>query len=219
VYNNVITYHEKWNTPENCAAKAELEKKFLPRSHYAPSCPIGWAPEVLAMLSKLDSEFGIYRNESTINGYFILPRNIYRTILNLVQHPIRTMNYISNTAKVHYLNPVLNRLLKPKIRLDQIKEKYGALRVYTTTNNRFLDDYIDECVKEVEIKLAIKGCYYPIESFWNSSTSTNSTSYYPDTITISAGMICRTTYRNIMKNLGLDIKAIEEISHVDSDRK
>ena len=71
MYNNDVTYDKKWVTPENEAAMDELQSRFFPRSHCGPSCPVAWAPEVLALLNDLDAKFGIVRNTETMGGYRI----------------------------------------------------------------------------------------------------------------------------------------------------
>lgn len=71
MYNNEVTYAKEFDTEENKRAYKELEAKYFDRSYCAPSCPIGWAPEVLDLLERIDKELGIERNTSTIRGYYV----------------------------------------------------------------------------------------------------------------------------------------------------
>ncbi len=71
MYNNDVTYDKKWETPENKAALATLEKKYFDRSECTPDCPVAWAPEVLEMMDELHQLFGFKHNEKTLRGYYI----------------------------------------------------------------------------------------------------------------------------------------------------
>jgi len=74
IYNNDITYADKWETPENLKALEIVKKKYFHRSVCYPSCPTAWAPEVLEMLEYLDKEFGIAYNEDSIMAYRVSGR-------------------------------------------------------------------------------------------------------------------------------------------------
>lgn len=126
-----------------------------------------------------------------------------------------SIGYGLRAVRIRKVNPILNRIQKNKIRLGQLKEKYGELTVYFSAPDVF-EEFIDQEIRKVEIKLAMKGAYYPIESFWDSSTSYSvGTEYRPDIITTkvdeSDGTIdvTKTTYRSAMKELGLDLKEIQ----------
>lgn len=69
MFNNDVTYNDKWETPENLKALDTVEKKYFHRSVCYPSCPTAWAPEVLEMLDYLDKEFGIAYNTESIMAY------------------------------------------------------------------------------------------------------------------------------------------------------
>jgi hypothetical protein len=122
--------------------------------------------------------------------------------------------YTFRAFKVQYINEFLNKILKPKVHLSQIKEKYGELTVYFSTSDVY-EEYIERLIKQTEIKLAIKGAYTPIETFWNSTVRYSvGTDYHPDTVKIKqegdgAIYIEKTTYRDLMKEMGLDLKEIE----------
>ena len=255
VYNNDVTYNDKWETPENKAALEKLQRKFFNKSECSPDCPVSWAPEVLELMEKLDKELGFRRNESTMRGYYIqgnaanwflkdpwsgmfssFKRNVFgkpqdrvrvgdkyeyrsRPILKRIQqifaaftHPF---GYGFRALTIRYINPYLNRLEKNRISLGQIKEKYGSLTCYFHTEDAF-EEYVENEVRKCEIKLAIKGCYYPIESMWDNSTRYYvGNEYRPDIITTKVNKdgtidVTKTTYRQAMKDLGLDLKEIQQ---------
>jgi hypothetical protein len=221
-FNNDVTYHKQWDTKENEDAFKKLEKKFFDRSYGYPSCPSGWAPEVLALLERIDSELGIERNTETIKSYY--PNGspfewFIKTPLTYLLNgrlDFSSIVYGFKCLKLKTINPFLNKVLKPKVKLSQIKEKYGYLTFYFDCHPAF-EEYIDHLVRETEIKLAIKGAYYPIETFWDSGKSyAVGTEYSPDTISVEHKIlndqdytyVSETTYRNIMKDMGLDLNDI-----------
>lgn len=189
--NNDVTYHEKWDTMENNAALKKLDEKFFDRSVCSPHCPVGWAPEVLEMLEHIDQKFGIKRNTSTIRAYRITntmfelfvkaPYNgvmyALRTKENRKNEPytltdrvnrakaelFRTLTYARKAFMVKYVNGLINTVLRPKVELSQIKEKYGYLTLYFHVDNDEYKEYINKLQREVVIKLATKGVYYPLE--------------------------------------------------------
>jgi len=263
--NNEVTYHEMWNTPENRAALAILELKYFNKSNASPSCPVGWAPEVLELMDKLQSELGFMHNESTMRGYYIkgnlsdwflkspwsgmfyaFKKNVFgkpqdrvrsgdtweykrrpihkriAAIIDAFTHPMR---YGFRALTIRYVNPRLNRFQKNRISLGQLKEKYGHLTCYFHTEPAF-EEYVEQEVRKCEIKLALKGCYYPIESFWDSSCGYSvGTEYRPDTITTKVDPkdgtidVERTTYRQAMKDLGLDLKEIQHKAELAKAQK
>jgi len=191
VCNNDVTYHEKWDTMENNAALKKLDEKFFDRSVCSPHCPVGWAPEVLEMLEHIDQKFGIKRNTSTIRAYRITntmfqlfvkaPYNgvVYalKTKENRKNEPytltdrlkrakdelLRTLAYARKAFMVKHVNSIINIVLRPKVELSQIKEKYGYLTLYFHVDNDEYKEYINKLQREVVIKLATKGAYYPLE--------------------------------------------------------
>lgn len=259
MYNNDITYHEKWETPENKAALAILEKKYFAKSECSPSCPVSWAPEVLEMMDTIERELGFRRNERTMHGYYIQGRaadwfiknpwsgffssfrnnflgkpydytydetktktkaerrvsrsfkNRIKSVLSAVAHPI---SYGFRACMILYVNPRLNQLTKPKVTLGQLKEKYGSLTCYFHTSDAF-EEFVDNEVRKCEIKLAMKGAYYPVESFWDAGTRYDvGNEWRPDVITSTVAAdgtitVTETKYRAAMKELGLDLKDIQ----------
>ena len=202
MYNNEVTYDEKWETPENEEYLKKLNKYF-DASHCSPSCPHGWAKEVYELLSHLDKEFGIARNEDTLRGYFtqgnwyfdltIGPyisavkalymnfigyksmdqRNKYQveryktmTLSKRITEALNTIpgryRYGVRLFKAQVVNRLYNKIFKPKITLGQLKEKYGELTIYHS-EPKYLSEYIEELIAKTEVKLAVKGCYYPVE--------------------------------------------------------
>lgn len=251
-FNNDVTYHDKWDTMENNAALKKLDNKFFDRSYASPHCPVSWAPEVLALLERLDKELGIERNTSTLRAYYpqgnwkewfitgpvkgffkSIKRNVFtpqpswsktpRTIksatLNIVEDTLHSIGYGFRCIKILKINPIINKILKPKLHLSQVKEKYGELVIYFSCAP-YYEEYVDELIRETELKLAVKGAYHPVESFWDAGGSRHvDNEYNPDTFEVTYGTtstgekytsVSETKYRNTMKNMGLDLKDIRE---------
>lgn len=242
MYNNEVTYAPHWNTPENKAALEKLESKYFDKSEACPDCPVSWAPEVLELMDKLDKELGFLHNTSTLRGYYVqgtpidwfitnpwtnlfssLKHHLFiedkapivKRITRIVGSFLHPIQYGIKATKVCYINPLRNKLEKRKIRLGQIKEKYGELTCYFDTAEAY-QEYVDQEVRKTELKLALKGAYYPIESFYNSSIGYSvGTQYNPDTISITQNVdgtisVSKTTYRKLMKDLGLDLDEIKQ---------
>jgi hypothetical protein len=149
---------------------------------------------------------------------YLTKRLAKQSILQKLKRPVdaflNNIKYSLRAFKVQHINVLINKLLKPKIHLSQIKEKYGELVIYFSSSDVH-EEYIENLIKRTEIKLAIKGAYYPVETFWGSTTGYSvGTDYRPDTITTKqeadgAVYVTKTTYRNLMKEMGLDLKEIE----------
>lgn len=259
MYNNEITYDERWNTSENRKYMRKLETKYLHRSVCSPSCPVGWAKDVYDLLEHLNSEFGIAYNETSIDGFmvrgnplkdiFIRPiTGFMSSVYSSFIKPHFSKDYVSTyygkmslssrigvALRAFYfpieygvrsimrmtIYPALNKIRRPKIVLSQVKEKYGELNVYYSAPD-YLNDYIDLKIRETEIKLAMKGCYYPVESFYYASTSwycgteVHPTEYLTKVVTHSDGSSNTNvevyTYRQAMANLGLKLNDIKTLA-------
>ena len=248
MFNNEATYHEKWQTDANKIALKKMEK-YLSRSECSSDCPLSWAPEVLELLTELDKELGIARTDSTSNGFLItgnpvtwfvtdpvraffytvhltLKDGLYfknKSSLNKVIYcfNVYARNFLSGfyKVKVRCVNPILNKVLRPKIRLTQVKEKFGSIRLYYYAPPQYVE-YIDSKIRDLEIKLAMKGAYYSIEKLWNSST----TSFVdpeldPDIIQIREDKdyrgkrsvrVKKSLYRKKIKDAGIDVSSFVE---------
>jgi hypothetical protein len=250
MFNNEVTYHDKWKTPENEKALAELERKYFSKSECSPDCPLAWAPEVLEMMDLLQKELGFKRNESTMRGYYIRSgagawfivepwKNMFHAIktqLGFGKHgkyreknPIKAIGkvissffhsyfYGAKALKIKYVNPILNKIDKPKITLGQLKEKYGTLHCYFHTPDAY-EEYVEKQVRICEIKIAMKGAYTPLESFWDAGVSYNiENEYNPDSVSVTYGeyngkrtvTLKKTTYRKVMKEMGIDLQALQQ---------
>lgn len=190
--NNDVTYSEKWDTVENNAALKKLDEKYFDRSICSPSCPVGWAPEVLEMLERINNEFGIARNTQTIRAYRVdksMLELIFKTTYVNARYALKTvkdrregkvysikervqrakdeaiesLEYARKVFMMRYVNDLINKVLRPKVVLSQIKEKYGYLTLYFNSPPEH-EAYIRGLVREVTIKLATKGCYYPLDT-------------------------------------------------------
>ncbi len=181
IANNDVTYAEKWDTMANNAALKKVVDKYFDRSVCYPSCPVSWAPEVLELLERLDKEFGIARNEQTIlartpdlplykylfvatfnNLKYNLTKAKTNKVLNAKKSLKRDLRYALKVFNVRYVNPILNRVLKPKIHLSQLKEKFGYLTIYFQCDDEY-KEYINNLIYETTIKLSNKGAYYPLD--------------------------------------------------------
>lgn len=98
MYNNEVTYNDKWNTPENKGFLKKLDDEFFHRSICSPDCPLSWSVEVYQLLKQLDKEFGIKYNNQTVKGYTITEnsklkrifiRPFVKTYLDLIKKPKR----------------------------------------------------------------------------------------------------------------------------------
>jgi hypothetical protein len=259
--NNDVTYADKWDTPENQAALAELERKYFPKSECGPHCPAGWAPEVLEMMDNIERELGFLHNESTMQGYriqgtpkdwfivnpwkgllYAFKRNVFespndyirskgmRKIKERIPRPIsgrvkaiisaffQPMGYGLRALRIRYVNSLLNKLQRRKVRLAQLKEKFGYLTLYYSCNDAY-KGFVEKEIKKCAIKLAVKGAYYPIETLWDAGVSYNiENEYEPDSVKVEEYeyngerqvKLTKTTYRKVMKELGLDLKDIEQ---------
>jgi len=192
--NNDVTYHDKWDTMDNNAALKKLDQKYFDRSICSPSCPVSWAPEVLELLERLDQEFGIARNTETIRAYRITSsmtelffkkpiKNAYwclktKTSYKGKQYSLkerierayeelkRTLDYARKAFLVVHINSHINKILKPKITLSQVKEKYGYLTLYIDCPPEY-KEYVNNLIYETTLKLAKKGAYYPLKQIVN----------------------------------------------------
>lgn len=69
MYNNEVTYHEKWDTLENIQYEQKLAKKYYSRTPCSSHIPNAWAKEVWEFLEELDKQFGIARKpHNTVRG-------------------------------------------------------------------------------------------------------------------------------------------------------
>lgn len=256
MYNNEVTYADKWDTPENKAAAEILDKKYFDRSICSPSCPVAWAPEVLELLETLDKELGIQYNEQTIRAYRVegnlwewfitsplsnmwhafhyrflkaheedsryYKKNIagvssMKRLKEVLSAGLDRIKYGIKATRVTYINKHLNKYLKPKLTLSQIKEKYGDLVLYFNCPPAF-EDYVENLVRKTKIKLAVKGCFYPVESFWDAGTSYNvGNEWRPDVMSVKESIdskgvkhitITETKYRAIMQELGINLEEV-----------
>lgn len=259
MYNNDITYDERWNTSENRKYLRKLEDKYLHRSECSASCPVSWAKDVHDLFEHLNSEFGIAYNETSIDGFMIkgsLIKDIFirpivgfmSSIYSALIKPYFSEDYVSTYYRKMSLSsrigvalrafyypieygarsimcmtiyPLLNKIRKPKIVLSQIKEKYGELNIYFTAPD-WLKEHLDLKIRETELKLAMKGCYYPVESFYYASTSWycgtqfHPTEYATKIVTHNDGSshinVEMYTYREAMANLGLNLNDIKALA-------
>lgn len=267
MFNNEVTYANHWDTPENRAALEKLQRKYFDKSECAPDCPVAWAPEVLQLMDKLESELGFLHNTHTMRGYYIKGNPVdwflkdpwsssissFRSNFfgegrkkRVYSKDYKTVTYVSKPVKerfsaivgafthpikygfraciIKYVNPIRNKIEKRKISLGQLKEKYGELTCYFNTPDAY-EEYVDREIRKTELKLAMKGAYHPIETFWDASVGYSvGTKYRPDIITSKVRDdgtidISETKYRGLMQELGLDLKDIEAKAEIRKSTK
>lgn len=141
-------------------------------------------------------------------------------------HPI---GYGFRCIKILHINPILNRIFKPKLALSQLKEKYGRLTIYFNAPEAF-EDWVNNEIRKTTVKLAMKGAYYPIESLWDASVEYNvGTEYEPDVVDVERGIssydnkpytkVRKTVYRKAMKDVGLNLQDIEMKAMLAASKK
>jgi hypothetical protein len=192
ICNNDVTYHEKWDTMENNAALKKLDNKYFDRSICSPHCPVAWAPEVYALLEELNNTYGIARNTHTIRAMRVDLKDVFvslgrvflnakyelfrkphkrdgaqltkkQRVLNSFQAAKKSLQRAFKEFSVLYINSIINKVLRPKITLSQVKEKFGYLTLYIDCDKKY-KEHIDGLIRETVIKLATKGAYYPLET-------------------------------------------------------
>ena len=89
---------------------------------------------------------------------------IISRLIDVVNAGIEAAEYNLRILRVLKLNPILNRIKKPKLTIHQIKEKYGRLVIYYTIDGSGNNTYVECRIAETELRLALKGAYYPVES-------------------------------------------------------
>jgi hypothetical protein len=158
--------------------------------------------------------------------YLFKPKKYHEKIFlkRLIGLPKRTFSGFIGAFKYgfkafgpKYLNKYRNKYSKNRIVLDQIKEKFGMLNIYFSSDPAY-EEYIDKEIIKCEIKLAMKGAYYPVESMYNSKICYNvGTKQSPDVVTTSTnkdGSINfeKTTHREVMRELGLDLEEVARLA-------
>lgn len=144
--------------------------------------------------------------------------NTTEKLQKVVSSFLHPFGYGFRCVRVKHVNPILNKILKPKLRLSQVKEKYGSLTLYIDVEPAF-ENWVQTEIKKCEIRLSLKGCYYPIENLYDSKTEKNvGTEYSPDMVEVEKGIssydgkhytkVTRTIYRNIMKDMGINLEPI-----------
>lgn len=251
-YNNAVTYHIYWDTPENEKYNRLLRKKYLYRPYCMSDCPKGWSKEVFELLQTIDKELGIEYNTATNGGmnfngnlfdWFIKEpfetaflchlefllfhefgnpkfpkkrfwptslkerlRQLPGRLSNIPKYLYRDMVSGLHKATVRYINPMLNRVLRKRVRLSQIKEKYGNLTIYFTAPDCY-SDWIDREIRKTEVKLSLKGCYWPLSGFWNSYSGYHVNSKFrPDVIVATPREdgtidVVQSCYRGVIKDV------------------
>lgn len=253
MFKNETTYDSVWNTEENRSALRKLESKYLDNCECSSHCPVAWAPEVLELLETIDRELGIRKNQDTINGFyvqgniiswfFISPwKNLFQAfsyqlfgsyrynkthkkIMYVIRSFISPIKYGLSALRVKMINPCLNKLGNKRVSLSQIKEKFGYFTFYYDAPDAF-KDFIERERRKCEIKLAIKGAYLPIESFWDASVVyAIETEHHPDCLSIESDpntglkRVTETKYRIAMKELGLNLKDIKDKADIKAATK
>jgi hypothetical protein len=114
------------------------------------------------------------------------------------------VGYGFRRSRFTLINPIINWVLKPKVNLFQVKEKFGTLRVYFSCTVP-IDDCIEMAIKETEVKLSIKGAYLEPKELWEQKTIRYNS--YSSIEAIENGEVYRCTeptYRKTLIQFGFD---------------
>lgn len=198
MYNNEVTYHKAWDTPDNREYQAKVYKLISGRTYVMSDCPVSWAKEVYEFLSFLEEEFGFrYSNlvyltpkniflllvVDPIKAFFKGPSKFTRSLWEKERFPIlkdlayrfktlfRVPSWNFKLIRLSIKGRIYNYFKKPKISISQIKEKYGQFRFYFSAPP-WLNPFIEEQLVELEIKLSLKGVYYPLKNLWDWHSET-----------------------------------------------
>lgn len=189
MYNNEVTYDEKWNTKENKNYQKKLMDFLRPRSRCCSHVPVSWSKEVYEFIMSLHDRYGIGYTTDTYNGYFV-ENNLY---ILFIKKPLQSLFYTtpewlrSRNKKPWYKKVLRNirmffesyqygfkvffrhifarieqKFYNRQIVLDQFKEKFGSIRFYYNAPEH-IENIIEKELIELEIKLSRKGAYYSLE--------------------------------------------------------
>src|SRR6185369_5088302 len=160
MYNNEVTYHDKWDTEENRKWQDKCDS-YTMRCLCMSDVPKAWAKEVCELLEEIDKEFGIryvinYHYglsvrfsfwKSLFGPFQILWDKPYlgkpeemsnliflkKSLRHNIKKPKRFLYaYVGLVKRGFFLlkGTVYNWWREPKVYISQIKEKYGELRIY-----------------------------------------------------------------------------------------
>jgi DNA-directed RNA polymerase subunit RPC12/RpoP len=148
-YCNEITYAKKWQTKENNRKVAALLKKY--NTPYWSDCPCSWVNEIKDLLDTVNKKYGIKKNDSgLVKGFAVKTTGKGKKFLEK--------------------NAAYNKKYKPKVSLEQFKEKYGSLRFYFSCNDNEIEKDINKLVDSTQNKIIRKLKYpYPIYTCINCS--------------------------------------------------
>lgn len=193
LYNNEITYHNKWNTVWNEMARDHLEERYLKHTECSSHIPVAWAEEVLDLLNKIEDQWGIKANDSIYIegwGYYSLRNYVSSLAIStgLKKLPFRwygdnvtnkdrkrqrkqrfpgwPWRAIQNEVEHRikcYKATRYNKKRKPQVTISQVKEKFGHFNLYYDAPKEIKVE-IDKLIDETIKKLSDKGAYYTIES-------------------------------------------------------
>lgn len=139
---------------------------------------------------------------------------VFTRLKKVVDGGLHSIRYGIRAFKISHINPILNKTFKPKVSLSQIKEKYGRMEFYYAAPDCY-EQYIDGLISRCKVKLAVKGCYYPIESLYSSACSWScGTKYRAEEYTVTkdedgTSTVSITSHRQAMVDLGLNLEEIK----------
>ncbi|HEX9804391.1 MAG TPA: hypothetical protein VGA67_01810, partial [Candidatus Dojkabacteria bacterium] len=174
---NQRIYHDKWKTEDNADNLRKLRKITDLKVPLASDVPESWSAEILALVKLWEGQHGIEVNTSSIFrsynvGFFESLRNAYYDIKSFAFSKNRHKKYYIERAisrvKVLLIRKIFGKIInsysKPMLRITQIKEKWGSLRVYynvvNCANPKYVEDMIEYDIKRVGEELVKKGVYY-----------------------------------------------------------
>ncbi len=237
MYNNEVTYHDKWDTEENKKYQDKLGKLMKYKARCGTYAPNGWAPELYEMMSSLDEMYGIRYNlafkewwtlKNSWEGLLARPvkalfgpdkhlrkyesNNVFVRGWKRIKAAFRLYTFYLERLWITNYAEFYNWWYKPLIQIDQIKEKYGELRIYHSSPDG-LYEFVEKLAAEVEVKIALKGAYRPIESLYYASYCTyNKVNRYevaPCSYRPEEQILSDYRYREIMHEHNLDLDEIK----------
>lgn len=95
---------------------------------------------------------------------------LHKKILSNIENAISNISQGISILYRDVIGSIYNKLRKPQVRIDQVKEKYGTLRVYCSASPE-IEEEIDRLIKSLEVSLCYKDAYYSPKELYNWSTT------------------------------------------------
>lgn len=166
-------------------------------------------PFIEPLLALYHNMIGYRNSKSSWTKEYWSKASLSKKIFGALDRFAHSYSYGRRVFRVQVIAPIMNRIKKPKFVLSQVKEKYGRLEIYFQAPS-YLEEYIEHEIAKTQVKLAMKGAYYPLETLFESYSSCNiANEFHPEDMYVRETKYgkewARTTYRKAMKELGVDL--------------